>query len=371
MKVGILTFHASHNYGSMLQAYALQNVISQLGYDCEIINFRTIRQRRCFKPFWREYHKIDMLKTLVRLPRISYDAYIKYRLFEKFLKDDLKLSTVEYKSYSDLETGAQGYYAYVSGSDQIWNVSCYDWDKAYGLGFVKNGRRIAYAPSMGPIPEQEVVTRTDNMNLLGEYLTKYDAISVREPKAAHIVKNLTGQNAQLTLDPTLLLTSSDWLKLDSRDALIKGDYILLYSPWQNEALYQEAIAIGEKFKTKIVVTLPYDYSHYRNNPNIIFKIATGPKEFLNLIRHARLVIGASFHAAAFAVIFKRQLYAYNGMEDSRVLSLLSLTGLEQFAEKPKHFFTARDLNQIYTVVDSKMAIAIKSSHKFLIEALKS
>lgn len=120
-----------------------------------------------------------------------------------------------------------------------------------------------------------------------------------------------------------------------------------------------------------MVTLPYDYTHYRNNPNIIFKIATGPKEFLNLIRHARLVIGASFHAAAFAVIFKRQLYAYNGMEDSRVLSLLSLTGLEQFAEKPKHFFTARDLNQIYTVVDSKMAIAIKSSHKFLIEALKS
>ncbi|MCM1138968.1 MAG: polysaccharide pyruvyl transferase family protein [Muribaculum sp.] len=370
MKVGIITFHASHNYGSMLQAYALQQVVMSLGHECEIINFRTKRQRRCFKPFWGEYPKIDMFKTFVRFPRISYNAYAKYCLFETFLKEDLKLSEHEYNTYSDLEERAQGYDAYISGSDQIWNVSCYDWDMAYGLGFVRSGRKIAYAPSMGPRPEKEAFTQIERLDFLVNCIKKYGALSVREDGTAKIVEKLTGIKPDVVLDPTLLLSSSDWLKLEARDELIKGDYILLYTPWENESLYQEAISIGEKFKTKVVVTMHYGYMQHRNTPNVIFRVATGPKEFINLIRNARLVIGASFHAAAFAIILGRQLYAYHGMEDSRIMSLLSLSNLEQFAEKPKSLMSQEQLSVVYANVYPKIDVAADCSRKFVIKSLQ-
>lgn len=369
MRVGILTFHASHNYGSMLQAYALQQVVMGLGHECEIINFRTKRQRKYYQPFWNEYPMVDMLKAFIRFPSLSIDAYRKYILFERFLTDNLKLSAVEYTTWSELEQGAQGYDAYISGSDQIWNVSCFDWDLAYTLDFVKNGRKIAYAPSMGPVPENEVLLQPDLLEILGKKILDYHAISVREVETATIVANYVGYVPKVTLDPTLLLPASKWRELESDDPIVDDGYILLYTPWLNNELYHEAVTIGKNFNLRVVVTLHYEYTTYRHDPDVIYKEATGPKEFINLISHARLVIGASFHATAFALIFGRQLYAYKGMEDSRVLSVLNLVGLDNFACKPVSLLSDTQLDDIYASVYEKLSLAIGDSMHFLSEAI--
>ncbi len=149
-KVGIITFHASHNYGSMLQAYALQQVVLSMGYDCAIINFRNIAQKEMYKPiFMRGTLYGKCVRFIIQAP-YALGILKKYRLFEKFLKEDLILSSKEYNTLKDLENAEFKYDYYISGSDQIWNVESWDFSYAYFLTFVKSGKRIAYAPSMGP-----------------------------------------------------------------------------------------------------------------------------------------------------------------------------------------------------------------------------
>lgn len=310
------------------------------------------------------------LKFALRHPHITYCSFRKHFLFEKFLKEDLVLSDREFLSFGELEQWSQGYDAYISGSDQIWNVSCFDWDEAYGLGFVKRGRRIAYAPSMGPAPDREVLKHTDRVSRLARDLKKYDSVSVREQKTAEIVSQIAGIAPEVTLDPTLLLHSSDWLELESGAPIVGGDYIFLYSPWRNDNMIENAVAIGKKFGMKVVVTLSHNYRAYRHDRDVVFRVASGPKEFINLLRNARLVISASFHAAVFSIIFGKQFYAYGGMEDSRVAPLLELASLERFAEMPETVIDSEKLSEIYRNVKSKIEVEIENSLSFLSKALQ-
>lgn len=364
MKVGILTFHSAHNYGSMLQAFALHKVVSEMGHDCEIINFRTERQRQYYKSslkFW--------LKSFLSSPLLCRDLRTKSLLFEDFLSRHIALSMSEFHSYRDLEENAQGYDAYISGSDQIWNVGCYDWDKSYCLGFVKSGRKIAYAPSMGPEPESQILSDSRRLSELCQYIKKYDRISVRESKTAEIVGKLTGNIPQTTLDPTLLVPVEKWETLASGNPSVKGEYLLIYTPWCIPSFYKQCVELGRQLGLKIVSTLDYCYDSYRFDQNVIYKVATGPCEFLNLVRNARIVAGASFHAVAFAIIFGKQFYAYKGMDDSRVSSLLNLTGLTEFADLPQRLMNTKELRKLYERVMLKLTEEVNKSRYFLKRAL--
>ena len=149
-KVGVITFHASHNYGSMLQAYALQQVILGMGYDCEIINFRSIAQKEQYKPIFLVGTLYGKFVRFIIQAMYALDILKKHRLFERFLRENLILSSKEYTTLEDLENADFNYDYYISGSDQIWNVQAHDFNYAYFLPFVRLGKRIAYAPSMGP-----------------------------------------------------------------------------------------------------------------------------------------------------------------------------------------------------------------------------
>lgn len=150
-KVGIITFHAAHNYGSMLQAYALQQVVLSMGYDCEIINFRSIVQKEQYKPIFMVGTLYGKCVRFIIQATYALGILKKHRLFERFLKEELILSKKEYTTLKDLESENFNYDYYISGSDQIWNTYTIDFNYAYFLPFVKSGKRIAYAPSMGPI----------------------------------------------------------------------------------------------------------------------------------------------------------------------------------------------------------------------------
>lgn len=326
MKVGIITFHASHNYGSMLQAYALQQTIKRLGHKCDIINFRTQRQKRLYKPFFMGQGYRPKAKAMV-YPTMAFNDWRKYRRFEGFLQKQLVLSKKEYITYEELSAKDLGYDAYISGSDQIWNTHCLDFDRAFFLGFVKDGRRIAYAPSMGPNPESQVKEEFDRM--ITEDLRCYDALSVREERTRLRLKKAGVMNSvNIVLDPTLLLGRTDWEKLVSERPLIKGDYIFLYTPWYNESVYEEALSLAKDKELKIVVSKSDGFRKWRKDRSFEFHTAVGPLEFLNLIKYARIVIAESFHAVVFSLVFNRPFIVSNGEADSRVSNLLSLSGLE-------------------------------------------
>lgn len=325
--VGILTFHASHNYGSMLQAYALQQVIACMGYNCEIINFRPQRQKQMFRPDYCTGNLTERLKRLiVQYPHIK-ETWRKYELFEKFLQNDLILSEQEYGTVEELKQGNLKYDYYISGSDQIWNTDCFDFDMAYYLPFVRSGKLIAYAPSMGPTPENSKHLDIDITSLL----ERYDKISVREPRTARFIQERYNKKVSIVLDPTLLLPNRKWEALIASKPIIDGDYIFLYSPKFNsfENVYKLAEDISTRYGMKVILSRSHKYLCDKKRwKRFNIKADIGPKEFLNLIKNAQLVCCDSFHAVVFSIILQVPFLAMDGINDSRISHLLKMTGLE-------------------------------------------
>ncbi len=369
-KVGIITFHASHNYGSMLQAYALQQTVLNMGYDCEIINFRTKLQRKSYQlPLIYGTLKGRIKRTFLYAPYLL-SLNKQYRLFELFLNKKYHLSSKEYTTLEELKQNILGYDIYISGSDQIWNTSCFDFDWAYFLPFAGHVRRIAYAPSMGAKPFRSI-NNEDTSKKIAELLSYYDYISVREQQTKNKIAQLTNLNCAVTLDPTLLIKPEIWNKMAGNVPLVSGDYIFLYTPWFNEAVYTEAERISKELNMPVVIS--HLHKEWKYNRNIIFKsyrchLATGPIEFLNLCKFAVFSIGHSFHLSVFSILLRTPFYIINGMEDSRIRDLLVLTKLEHLGRKPQQghdIIPSIDFNDAHNRIEKARAQSLEWLHKSL------
>lgn len=374
-KVGIITFHASHNYGSMLQAYALQQTVLGMGLDCEIINFRTKIQTEHFKPPFMRGTLPGKIKRFIQFLPYCYSLFKKFKLFEEFLSRYYKLSEKEFSSLSELNEAKLPYDLIISGSDQIWNTYCFDFDWAYFLPFAKSAYRVAYAPSLGPTPFHSI--RTGMEDQIGSFLGTYDAISVRDSLAQKEIKRLTGIECPIMIDPTLLLPIQKWHEMAGNAPIIKGKYVFLYTPWYEKPVFDAAMIISKKMGLPVVVSQLYD--NWRSNSWIVDKnfklyVSTGPKEFLNLCKFATCTVGASFHVAVFSILFKTPFYAVDGMRDSRVTELLTMTGLESriwdSRRPPVAISLNLNFNQAMDVIEIKRNNCIEWLRKELVNILE-
>ncbi|MDE6215507.1 polysaccharide pyruvyl transferase family protein [Bacteroides sp.] len=327
-KVGIITFHASHNYGSMLQAYALQQVVKSLGNECEIINFRTDRQRGFYKPLFLRGNLFDRIKRgILYLPYLR--SLLKRRdLFEAFLQNDLNLSSEEYVSEEELKAATLKYDYFISGGDQIWNPACFDFDWAYFLSFVKSGRKIAYAPSMGPSPL--AIQSEDVINRIKSQLMTYDYISVREPESGEKIKMLLGRNVENVLDPTFLIESEFWNQKAGDKPLVNGKYIYVYAPSLHTEVFHYAQRLAKHFGCRIIVSQMFNSTKDNikvRKYSIEHFLTVGPNEFLNLCKYATCLVGSSFHLIAFAILLRKSFYTVGGVTDSRISNILKIAGL--------------------------------------------
>ncbi|OQB14354.1 MAG: Polysaccharide pyruvyl transferase [Firmicutes bacterium ADurb.Bin193] len=324
-KACIITFHASHNYGSALQAYALQTTIKKLGLECEILNFRTERQRDLYNVFTKRRGIKYIFKNASHLLRYR-SLKKKYNLFEEFIAKHLCLGNREYTCLEELTDNPPDYDYYISGSDQIWNPIPADFDWAYYLPFVRRGIKISYAASFGPVGS---ITDSEVGEKIGTYIKQYDYVSVREARSKEIADRLAGCDAQIVLDPTLLLGKSDWEELIEGQPEIKNEYILFYTLFADREMIKIVSQISKKLKLPVIVT------NFSNQYDVFtpfnMKLATGPIEFINLIKNAKLVCTSSFHGTVFSIIFQKPFYAIRGMNDKRISTLLSVVGLEDRA----------------------------------------
>lgn len=350
-KVGIITFHASHNYGSMLQAYALQQVIIGMGFDCEIINFRTKRQKKFYCPPFCRGRWIGMIRRLIIYWRYVIPLIKKYILFESFLRNKYILSKKEYGTIDDLINEDFKYNIYISGSDQIWNTVCFDFDWAYFLPFVKEGKKIAYAPSMGPKPFIDV--KEVNTQNIKKYISSFTSISVREQGTADRLFMLSGVHAPIMLDPTLLLPGGYWEEMINQSPLVKDDYIFLYTPWYDEQVFTKAEMLSNQLGLKVIVSQIYEWggNEWCKNHNFQYILSVGPLEFLNLCKNAKLTIGLSFHLVVFSILLHTPFIVIDGMNDSRIRNLLTLTKLESRSMAA----SMNDFSQYFSSIDFKMA----------------
>ncbi len=320
MKTATLTFHGSHNYGSMLQAYALQQVMTEIFGENEILNFRSPRQKRMMRVISLRPALGSILKDLTHLLYYKF-LKAKHSLFEHFLTEKLKLSPQEIADVS--QSDIAGYDLICCGSDQIWNPEPEDFDLAYLLPYNTKAKKISYAASMGPGRE----VWSEPISKFPELLKDFNRISVREEGTRNAVEKLCDRkDIIVNCDPVLLLDKTDWLKIINSSPLVKGDYIFLYTLYANPLIVGCAKALSKKYKLPVVI------SNYTNIHDLFspFKkhLNSGPLEFLNLLYYAKMVVTSSFHGTAFSIIMNKPFVAVNGLTDNRISNLLHLTGLE-------------------------------------------
>lgn len=330
MKAGILTFHASHNYGSMLQAYALQKVLAHMGVDSEIINFRSKVQKLLIPPPIRFCNPRSSLLKLIKEPNKTLVLCRKYQRFEHFLNYDLNVSReLETREEVAEFVATRNYDAIITGSDQIWNPGCWDFSTVYLCDFPFDGKRIAYAPSLGSHPEE--ITDSE-WKAIVKLAGQYDALSTREVRGSELLNQRLGRDINVVVDPTLLLKAEDYEPITAPKQ-IDRPYILYYTPREAKGYFKSALELSKQLHKKIVVT--QDFEEYNGHDNVIYKQDSGPKEFLSLIKHADYCIGNSFHLLAFSLIFHKEFMLLSREQDSRMLNILELLSLQERLQLPE------------------------------------
>ena len=312
MKLGILTFHAAHNYGSMLQAYALQSFLRNHGHEPEIINFRSKVQKLMYThPFDFRYQYMikETIYNALHTPHVLLPRYKRWRLFEKFLRQHLSLSQ-EYNTEEQLKSCAKNYDLIIVGSDQIWNTNALDFSTAYFADFT-DVKKVSYAASLGGNPEG-----CDKI-LLKNHLFNFNNITVREERSKDFLINECGiNNVDVVLDPVLLHGVNSYDALIDDEPIVKGDYIFYYTPQGYGDTIYNVSKLGKNLGLKVVT------DKYYTGSDDVTALTLGPSEFLNVLKNATIVCGRSFHLAVFSILFHKNYYCLEGNHDSRIVNLL-------------------------------------------------
>ncbi len=296
MKIGILTFHDSDNFGSVLQAYALCRVLNEAGHICEIINLRKPEVKALYSIFKPLNNKgnvaIDIYNFMYLVPIIK-----KKYIFEKFRNDFLKISSKKYENYTEFQIENFDYDAFVVGSDQVWNTGIADFDRAYLLEFCNDKKKLAYSASFGPNGPNTPI-ETDMLSAI----KKFDLITVREEIAKEKLLE-AGCKVETVLDPVFLLSEKEWYKLPKTETFNKR-YMLCYFAGGITPEFERFTAkLAKEKKLTRVILMPEWKNFFRGGKHAY---ASGPVEFCSLIRDAELVCTNSFHATAFSIIFQKK-----------------------------------------------------------------
>lgn len=312
----------------MLQAYALQHVIEKLTKrKSEIINFSNEGQQKVYSVHQPNDGIKNIIKNIILAPYFSRISR-NYKSYEEFEKVNFHLSQHEFHEMSELSD--EGYDIVVAGSDQIWNITIEDGDDAYFLPWVKNAKKVAYAPSFGAKNIEKVA---DAPNQYAKYLRDFSNLSIRERNGLEWLQNLTGMKAELLLDPTLLLDQEDYLHIESDYLKLPDKYIFYYSPGYSRNINSLVYKISKKynlpviaFNTKTFYVKGMQFSRFKL-PEI-----ENPSTYLQLIKNAELVITTSFHGTVFSTIYRKKFWTVKngGMfgDDDRVKTLMYLLDLE-------------------------------------------
>ncbi len=325
MKLGMLTPHCARNYGGVLQAYALQTVLSQLGHEPIIVNLvpETRRKDSVFPMDWRGA-KASVYNLLVLL---QYGP-TKRRMarFAEFSAQHLKLTEKEYGNFSQIEAAPPKCDGYVCGSDQLWRLGMHNFDsiRAYFMDFVRQEAtlKVAYAPSFGVSSLDEDYKKT-----IKPFLDDIKHLSVRESTGQRIIEEITGRKVPVVVDPTLLLQAEDWNTL-AAPPRVKGPYILVYCQSQRQNFYDLVSSVKKATKLPVVVISLVPLNRIPGADHV-FQDVSFP-EYMSLFSNASCVCTNSFHGMVFSLIYRRPFWTVpHDSANSRMEDLLQRIGLEK------------------------------------------
>lgn len=343
IKTATITFHKAVNYGAILQTYALQHSILNLKVDNEIINYDC-------KLISDEYKLINTksIKTFIKSIMAFKMFYCKRKKFESFIRKYIVLTKPVNKKILESEEFNNKYDFFITGSDQVWNYEITNLDDAYFLNFVKDEKKIkSYAASFGAnsIPEEL-------RSIYIKYLKRFSNLLVREKTGKNIIHGLIDKKVNTVLDPVLLLDKNEWNKIASKTKFddIKDKYILVYM----ETPYIKLFAENLSAKYKIPIFNIADLILKKKNKIGNTESELGPEDFINIIKNARFIITASFHAVVFSIIYNKDFFINNvdKMKENRssrqkdLLDLLGIKDREIFNHDDDTDFSSIDWNDV-------------------------
>ena len=213
----------------------------------------------------------------------------------------MSYSSISYNQHS-IKLNPPEYDVYCTGSDQVWNPRFIANDTTFMLDFVSDNKpKIAYASSFAT---DHIPPRFED--LYKKYLSRYNEITVREQSGVELVKKLTGKDACVVCDPTLLIKANDWFEL-AKDSEISFDkpYILVYFLGYMFDPRPYLYDIVNDIQHKLNLPVYYfngGFSEMRQPNSKVFK-GLGPSEFVYMISNASFLITDSFHGTSFGTIF--------------------------------------------------------------------
>lgn len=309
MKVGIITWWRN-NYGSILQALALQQKLNQyndLQYEI-ICQFG--KKSTSVDNVFDKIKSVGLAETCKRVFwKVAFKGLrLRNKKMQQFVDENLKVSNQQYNEH-DIADSNKYYDTYICGSDQIWNPDLVPTDSMYWLPFVEKGKnKIAYAPSFGASTVTEKQKEQIKANL-----STFKAVSCRENSGARTINQIIGEKkCEAVLDPTMLIERDYWDTI-SEDKIYDEKYIFAYMLRGTAAQrkYIEKIARERNLR---IVSIPFlDYE--KIDPYDLkfgdYKLwDANPAEFISAIRHAEYVFCDSFHCIVFSILYHRPFFVF-------------------------------------------------------------
>ena len=316
MKIGLLTFHDTTNFGSWLQTYALYKKVKQLGHSVEIIDYK------CEGIKYREKLSVDRLSMM---PVESVLLQIKKQVcFWRYLHKYMKLSKRKY-SKKNIDKANGRYDLYLLGSDLVWDLNITYGDETYLFDFLsEEAVRCAYAASSG----RDYILDSQR-DIFKKYLKYFKTIAVREEGMKEDIGKLWGKKVQHVCDPTLLLDRNEWEKFIGKRT-IKEKYVLLYFVDGKGNLSRLAKKYAREHG---FVAINKDFNIDKDN----MIHPTSVKEFLSMIFYAEKIYTASYHGMMYSVTFNKQFVFYPFAPATRMVSAARLFGIETQNIESKEF----------------------------------
>ena len=306
---GLLTLHEADNYGAVLQAYALQQTLSELGMDSRFVSFTN-------NTHGKDESKMRQMPPMLK--KIRSEGEKRAALFKSFRMKYLK--TADPISFDQASKLNDAYDVFITGSDQVWNMSIPGVDLRYLLPFAEPAKRFSYAASFGsaevPDASREYYTR---------YLSSFQGISVREKSGMKLVKELCGRESVHCCDPIFLPRRKAWDKIAA--SYDGPPYYLLFMVEYDKDL----VALAKEISVSTGIDLKIVTAFFAPQCGFEAYSDTSPAQWVGLIKDARGIFTNSFHGCAMSLIYEKPLCAFqlkNRLEsrNSRIEELLQMAG---------------------------------------------
>lgn len=323
VKIAILTFSFAHNYGAVLQTYALYSYLKENGYDPFVIDYLpkeyNLNDSNYAKLYcdnnakWGSSLFRRLLARVYVIPNMKRNA----KIFNDFVKGNINLSE-KYYSKEQMIKDPPIADVYITGSDQVWNPD-FVWndtiDTVFFFDFLDSSKKIiSYASSFG----KSKLNDNEN-NIIKNLLKKYKRISVREKTGKNILNKL-GYEAEVVADPTIMVDKKIWDTISS-ERIVSDKYLLCFMIGLNKNTYSVVNNLAKQKGVKCIFISPNigDKIKFGNRVICLPKVS----EWISYFKYADMIVTNSFHGTVFATVYNKKFASIISNSKTRYSSRIS------------------------------------------------